>query len=134
MKQATMQLINNSTLKEQDGSWILSFVKCNFRRFGARLSVKPLAISINGVDIYDLDAEDIATDEMFFAFNQDLPTSAKEATYDEDAQELHIDGDIYRIINTDSMFFIGDFGGAKQKRSTKSLMNLFCEYLKDKNT
>lgn len=138
MTPETEKLIYNSAIRDYtDGKNKVDILKCDFSISYNKIIVnKILFMSINGVDIYDLDKENIVSDGLELTFNDMLPHIDESYTPDqvewnEDNQELRLtfsgNSMTYYLVDSNLGYFVSDFS-ANVKPTLKSLMNTFCNW------
>lgn len=135
MKRETEEMINKSSLKGPDGKNIVHIVHGDFNVDGSKIILtKILLLSINGVDIYDVDSEDIYNDNLRIFFDKPLPEyedkyTYKELEYDKESMELHINGEVYIVRDySDFNYFVSDFNG-NVKDTVNSVIETFIHWL-----
>lgn len=135
MRKEVEEMISKQRVIRQANGLIyddIKFLRNYYKISYNTLQVKLDVISWNNTDIH-VEAEDINAGPFTLRFNKDLPNleehTADIAEYDESSEELNINDQIYRLIDTDLVYFISDLNGDEAK-TIANLLNNFCEYLR----
>ena len=142
MKKYTEDLINKSRHGDYN---TLTFLEVFPRCSGTQIIINKVgAISVNGVDIYDLDAEDIVNDGAILRFKEYVPnfdecrvttwkfSPESNELYEKYEKDGHREYDTLHFLETDLVYFIGDFGVASEEKPIESAINAVGEYYKNK--
>ena len=131
MQKFVEKLINSTRISMGTDYNKIDFYRCKYDLNTPKmLVVTPVMVSINFVDV-DCAANDICTDPLRVFFNKPLPTSAESVEYDEDSNELVIDGESYLVKDANEIgIFVTDLG-CEEKQAVKSLMWNFGMWLKE---
>lgn len=131
MRKETQHLIENSPLKYPDGSNHVKIISGDFIIEDYKIVLKHInLLSVNSVDIYDLEDEGIVNDDLVLFFKEALPEKDEidSIGYDESNMELHINHTSYHLVDYDEFgYFVGDFNG-KVKETVNSVMKAFVRW------
>lgn len=136
MKPEIEKMINHSGLKRPDGKNRVQILNGDFDINGSKIILKKIIMmSINGVDIYDLESENIVNNSLRIYLSEPLNINPEEhytyevCEYDSDSMELNIDNTKYRVTDySDFEYFVSDFNG-DVKETVNSVMEAFTHWL-----
>lgn len=122
---------NKVDWKKYGGKVILDLFSCAFRidDQSNTFTFHIIAFCCNGTDL------NCSADSIFngpFTVRLDKPlrlAGLREVTYDEEEAILFLDGEQYRIVDSDFVYFLGDFQADKQQ-AYGNLMKHLAEYIR----